>query len=120
MKLILLLFSLISINAMAGVTVKSCTGDIRYCDEFGICTDDYYYLYAFQVATIEDGQIKKARFRFRMRGALGDAQDYQMSSELIDDKIVYLGLNFDLAIPLESQSSVLYRSKDAEWLELCP
>lgn len=120
MKLMVLILMFITQNAFAGVTVKSCSGDIRYCDEFGICTDDYFYLYAFQVASVTNGQIKNVRSRFRMRGALGDAKDYELSFDLVDNKIIYTGLELDLAIPLQSDQSILYRNKKAQWQELCP
>ena len=116
-SILLLVWSYI---ASADVATKSCSGTIRYCDDFGICTDDYFYLYAYQSTLIRNGQIQRIRSRLRLRGSIGSVDDYYQTLELIDDRVTYLGLNYDLAIPVRSELSVLYRKKDSsEWNKLC-
>ena len=120
MKVFLIIFLFLSINSFAKASVKSCTGTVRYCDEFGICTDDYFYLYAYQVTQIRDGELRDIRSRLRIRGALGEAADYQFNYELYQNRVVYIGQEFDLAIPISSNDSVFYRNKLGKWEELCP
>lgn len=118
--LIVLLVTFFSYQTFAGVSVKSCTGDIRYCDEFGICTDDYFYLYSYQVTKIVSGELRSVRSRLRLRGSIGLAEDYESTLEIFEGRVVYLGKDFDLAIPIQTQDSVLYRNKNLAWEELCP
>ena len=119
MKTLIVIFLLFSLNSFAGVSVKSCTGDIRYCDEFGICTDDYFYLYSYQVTKIVDGDLRSVRSRLRLRGSIGATEDYKSTLEVFEGRVVYLGKDFDLAIPIRSLDSVLYRNKNLAWEELC-
>lgn len=120
MKLIstfLLLISSFSVSA--GVFVKSCTGTIKYCDDLGICTDDYFYLYAYQSTTVINGELRNLRSRLRLRGALGVADDYNQTVEIYEQRVVYTGLDFDLAIPIESGNAILYRAKNSDWQKIC-
>lgn len=120
MKSFLIIFTLFSFNVQSAVSVKSCTGEIRYCDDIGICTDDYFYFYSYQVVKLNNNKPSKVKSRLRTRGSIGSAKDYVLTLELHKNRMIYLGVDYDLAIPILSEDSVLYRIKGSDWDELCP
>ncbi|MAZ48571.1 MAG: hypothetical protein CME65_08405 [Halobacteriovoraceae bacterium] len=116
----ILLFSLCS---QANTVTKTCSGQIRYCDSLGICTNEHYYLYSYQnVILNQDGTFKRHRYRMRTRSILGDASDYTPRETAVGEYVVYDGPVFSLAIPWVAGLPLYYFQPNFgvdEWQELC-
>jgi len=106
-KTLALFVFLISSSAFAQSMTKSCNGFMRYCDEYGICSDEYFYLYAYQYVKFSRGQLDRYRYRFNFRGyLLGEEDDYTYSGLYTNSHLIYAGPNFDLAIPWNELESI--------------
>ena len=101
---------------------KSCSGTMRYCDDLGICTDEYFYLYAYQYVKFSNGQLKRSRHRFNFRGyVLGEEDYYQFSGVVSENHLIYTGPDFDLAIPWDEQFPIyMVKRETEEWEKICP
>lgn len=121
-KLIFLLIMMFSVSVYAESMSKSCSGTMRYCDPYGICTDEYYYLYAYQYVKFSNNQLKRHRHRFNFRGyVLGEEDNYTYSGQYTDSHLIYTGPNFDLAIPWDRSVPIfMIDHNTGVWDELCP
>lgn len=107
-----------------GSMTKTCSGRMRYCDKYGICSMEHYYLYAYQYIQINtDGSLRTHRYRFKMRDILGNKQDYIARDYVEGNHLVFDGPIFSIAIPWDSTLPFYYFQPNYgvhEWQELCP
>ena len=97
----------VSANSFAESMSKSCSGFMRYCDHNGICSDEYFYLYAYQYVKFRNGQLDRYRNRFNFRGyLLGEEDEYQYLGDYTTAHLIYQGPRFDLAIPWNEYESI--------------
>ena len=106
-KSLTLMVLLISSTGYAQSMSKSCSGFMRYCDQYGICSDEYFYLYAYQYVKFTGGNLDRHRHRFNFRGyLLGEEDQYTYSGNYISNHLIYNGPNFNLAIPWNDLESI--------------
>ena len=119
MKSILVILVLMFTSVVsAAVTTKTCSGRMRYCDKYGICTQEHYYLYVNQNYSSSQG----LKYKFKMRSILGNKGDYKPRNAPVDNHIIYDGPVFSLAIPIEGHLPLFYFQPHFgvnQWQELC-
>ena len=121
-KFISVLFLLIiSQVSLAESMTKSCSGTTRYCDQYGICSDEYFYLYAYQYVNFRNGTLDRERHRFNFRGyILGEEDGYTFSGVTTNRHLIYTGPDFDLAIPWNEFVPIYMVHRDTGiWEVLC-
>lgn len=120
---ILILLMLFSFSALADTVTKTCSGQMRYCDQYGICSMEHFYLYAYQnVSLNQDGSFRRLRYRLRTRSILGDASDYVPRTMAEGEYVIYDGPIFSVAVPWVSGLPLYYFQPNFgvnEWQELC-
>ncbi len=121
MKILVLALLFLSSSAYSESMTKSCNGTIQYCDEYGFCTDEHFYLYAYQYVQFYNGQLRSHRNRFKFRGfILGEEDDYSFSGQFTQDHLIYNGPNLDVAIPWNVQrSTYMIDHTTGAWSVLC-
>lgn len=121
--LIMGLFFTFSFLAEASSVTKTCSGQIRYCDRYGICAGEHYYLHVYQYLTTNpDGSIKNHRYKFKMRDIVAPKEDYIPRDFIEGDHLVYDGPKFSFAIPVDGTKPIYYFQPNFgvdEWQELC-
>ena len=124
-KIILFIFLMLSSQiAISSSMTKTCSGRMRYCDRYGICSQEHFYLYAYQnIILNSDGSLRKHKFKLKTRSILGDPQFYTARDIVEGDHLVFDGPDFSLAIPWSSNQPIFYFQPNFgvyEWQELCP
>lgn len=120
-QLVLILLLLFSFSAWSQTMIKSCNGYTRYCDQYGVCSDEYFYLYAYVYVYFQQGKLKNHRVNFNFSGQiLGDEDDYLYSGQYTQSHLIYNGPNIDLAVPWDDRESIYaIDHHSGQWEVLC-
>lgn len=132
-KIITIVFLLVFSGAFAnsdaitdvGSMSISCSGNVEICNRSQICSEQYFYLYAYQYAYISQGILQDENHNFHMSGFLGNPKDYVVQKKVSGKHLIYSNSEFSLAIPWKSSSDGVYFSQglggpgDISWTLLC-
>lgn len=120
-----LILTMTSVGYAADGTTSECEGEFNVCDNStGICTKEYFYIYAHQYADVYDDIVKSESHSFSFSGILGDKDSYKLEPRARGPHLIYVGKTFNLAIPYKDAKDGVYMSQgvagpSAGWVRLC-